>query len=110
MLKLFIERFFIETEQEAVELIEEAKKTNPGNLLKYSSQHKEKYNKDGEQIYDYYKVTLNKSFNIEKESIYKSPVSMGLIKVLLILLSSSIDFKNQVNWPFYKNDSFSECI
>ena len=35
---------------------------------------------------------------------------MGLIKVPLILLSSSIDFKNQVNWPFYKNDSFSEYI
>ena len=61
------ETWHAETEQEAVELIEEAKKTNPGNLLKYSSQHKEKYNKDGEQIYDYYKVTLNKTFNIEKE-------------------------------------------
>jgi len=35
---------------------------------------------------------------------------MGLIKVPLILLSPSIDFKNQVNWPFSENDSFSECI
>lgn len=56
-----------ETEEEAKALIEDAKKAKPGNLLKYSSQHKEKYSKDGEVVYDYYKVVLNKSFNVEKE-------------------------------------------
>lgn len=61
------EVWHVETEAEAMELINEAKNANPGNLLKYSSQHKEKYNKDGEKVYDYYKVMLNKSFNAEKE-------------------------------------------
>lgn len=55
------------TEAEALELINEAKRAKPGELLKYSSQHKEKYNKDGEEIYNYYKVTLNKTFNTEKD-------------------------------------------
>lgn len=61
------EIWHVESEKEAAELIENAKKANPGNLIKYSSQHKEKVNKDGETVYDYYKVTLSKNFNNERE-------------------------------------------
>ena len=63
------EIYRVDTEAEATELINEAK--NDGNyiLSKYSSVKREQKAK-GEVIDEWYKVTLVKSFNEEKEPAY----------------------------------------
>ena len=61
-----IETYRVDSEQEAVNLIEEAKKDNSYILGKYTNEHKERKSK-GEVIEEYYKVTLTKIFNDIKE-------------------------------------------
>jgi hypothetical protein len=60
------ENYRVESEAEAKELIEQAKQGNKYLLKKYSSQYKERKQK-GEVIDAWYKVTLVKVFNDEKE-------------------------------------------
>ena len=57
------------TEEEATELINEAKRDSNYILSKYSSVKREQKAK-GEVIDEWYKVTLVKSFNEEKEPAY----------------------------------------
>jgi len=60
------ETYRVADEAEAKELIEQAKKGNNYTLKKYISQYKERKQK-GEIIDTWYKVTLVKDFNDEKE-------------------------------------------
>lgn len=55
-----------DSEREAAELIEAAKKDGRYTLSKYSSVHKERKQK-GEVVDDYYMVTLVKTFDDPKE-------------------------------------------
>ena len=59
-----VETYRVDTEAEADQLIEDAKSV--GNLSKYSCVYKEKKQK-GEVVEDWYRVTLTKTFNDEKE-------------------------------------------
>ena len=61
-----IETYRVDTETEATAMIEEAKKDADFVLGKYSCMHKEKKSK-GEVIDEWYKLTLVKDFNDEKE-------------------------------------------
>lgn len=58
-----VEKYRVDTEFEATRLIEEAKKDNSCELVKYADEYKVK--KDDE----YHKVTLTKKFNEEKDPI-----------------------------------------
>ena len=60
------EVFRVETDEEAKNLIEEAKTSSMFELGKYSSEFKVKKQK-GEIVDEWYKVTLVKHFNDEKE-------------------------------------------
>ena len=60
------EVYRVDTENEAVRAIEEAKQDNSYMLSKYASEHKERKSK-GEVIDEYWKLTLTKSFNNIKE-------------------------------------------
>ena len=60
------ENYRVDNETEAKKLIETAKEDNHYILKKYSSQYKERKQK-GEVIDAWYKVTLIKEFNNEKE-------------------------------------------
>ena len=60
------EIYRVDNEAEAQELIAQAKKGNNYILKKYSSQYKERKQK-GEVVDAWYRVTLVKSFNDEKE-------------------------------------------
>ena len=60
------EIYRVATEEEATELINEAKRDSNYILSKYSSVKREQKAK-GEVIDEWYKVTLVKSFNEEKE-------------------------------------------
>jgi hypothetical protein len=60
------EIYRVETEEEATELINEAKSDGNYILSKYSSVKKEQKSK-GEVIDEWYRVTLVKTFNAEKE-------------------------------------------
>ena len=61
-----VETYRVETDTEAAQIIEEAKKDNRYSLIKYESVHKEKKQK-GEVIDEWYRVTLHKVFNNEAE-------------------------------------------
>lgn len=63
-----------DTENEATELINEAKENNKWTLQKYSSVKKEK-KKNGEIIDEYYTVSLVKQFNDIKEPVSEVSVS-----------------------------------
>ena len=63
------EIYRVATEEEAKELINEAKRDSNYILSKYSSVKREQKAK-GEVIDEWYKVTLVKSFNEEKEPAY----------------------------------------
>ena len=63
------EIYRVATEEEATELINEAKRDSNYILSKYSSVKREQKAK-GEVIDEWYKVTLVKSFNKEKEPAY----------------------------------------
>ena len=60
------EVFRVDTDEEAKGLIEEAKRSSMFELGKYSSEFKTKKQK-GEIVDEWYKVTLVKHFNDEKE-------------------------------------------
>ena len=61
-----VETYRVDTEAEAASLINEAKTATNFALIKYNCEHKERKQK-GEIIDEYYKVTLTKGFNNEKE-------------------------------------------
>ena len=60
------ETYRVDSEEQVVEMIEEAKKDNRFLLLKHTSQYKERKAK-GDVIDAWYKVTLTKGFTEEKE-------------------------------------------
>lgn len=60
------EIYRVDTEEEAVKLIDEAKADNTYTLTKYGKVHKEKKQK-GEIVDSYEKVTLTKTMNDEKD-------------------------------------------
>ena len=61
-----VETYRVDSELEAVNLIETAKCDGTYILGKYTNEHKERKSK-GEVIEEYYKVTLTKIFNDIKE-------------------------------------------
>lgn len=68
------EVYRVDSENEAAELINEAKASNKWMLQKYSSVKKEK-KKNGEIIDEYYLVSLVKQFNDVKEPVSEVSVS-----------------------------------
>lgn len=60
------EMYRADNELEAQQLIEDAKQESAFNLVKYTSQKKERLSK-GELIDEWYRVTLTKQFCDEKE-------------------------------------------
>ena len=60
------EVYRVDSEEKVLEMIEEAKEDNRFTLAKHSSQYKERKAK-GEVIDQWFKVTLVKKFNDEKE-------------------------------------------
>lgn len=68
------EEYRVSSEEEATNLIEEAKKSSIYNLNKYTSQHKERKQK-GEVIDSWWKVTLTKEFTDEKEPEIETQIS-----------------------------------
>jgi len=68
------EEYRVSTEEEATQLIDEAKKESGYILQKYGSQYKERKQK-GEVIDSYYKVTLVKTFTEEKEPNFQTKVT-----------------------------------
>lgn len=70
------ENYRVNNEEEAKQLIEEAKAGSNYTLKKYSSQYKERKAK-GEVIDAWYRVTLVKVFNDEKEPDSQIEVSYG---------------------------------
>lgn len=61
-----VETYRVDTETEAAALINSAKTATEFALIKYNCEHKERKQK-GEIIDEYYKVTLTKGFNDEKD-------------------------------------------
>lgn len=61
-----VETYRVGTEDEAKALIEEAKKDRAFTLVKYSSEYRCSKTK-GEISDEWYRVTLQKEFNVEKE-------------------------------------------
>ena len=68
------EAYRVDSENEAAELINEAKANNKWMLQKYSSVKKEK-KKNGEVLDEYYLVSLVKQFNDVKDPISEVSVS-----------------------------------
>lgn len=68
------EEYRVESEAEAVKLIEDAKADNHFILSKYENQYKERKQK-GEVIDSYWKVTLTKQFTDEKEPAFSTEVT-----------------------------------
>ena len=60
------EIYRVDTEQEAINMIQEAKDNNQYQLLEQNYKYKEKTQK-GEIVDTYWKVTLKKGFDNEKE-------------------------------------------
>lgn len=60
------EVYRVDSEEKVIEMIEEAKQDNRFILTKHASQYKERKAK-GEVIDSYYKISLTKTFNEEKE-------------------------------------------
>ena len=63
-----VETYRVDTEAEAAELIEEAKKSHKFTLAKYSSVYKERKQK-GEVADAWHRVSLTKIFDDEKDPI-----------------------------------------
>ena len=68
------EIYRVNTEKEAQDLISSAKEESGYELIKYNCANKEKKSK-GDVIDDWYKVSLVKRFNDEKEPVFKYRVS-----------------------------------
>ncbi len=62
------EVYRVDSESEATKIIEEAKKSNKYELIRYNRIQRERKQK-GEVIDSWYKVTLNKKFDDEKEPL-----------------------------------------
>jgi hypothetical protein len=62
------EVYRVDNEDQAARLIEDAKNSNQYTLSKYSSVHKERKQK-GEVVDEWYRLTLTKVFDDEKEPI-----------------------------------------
>ena len=62
------EVYRVDNEDQAARLIEDAKNSNQYTLSKYSSVHKER-KKQGEVIDEWYRLTLTKVFDDEKEPV-----------------------------------------
>ena len=62
------EVYRVDNEDQAARLIEDAKNSNQYTLSKYSSVHKER-KKQGEVVDEWYRLTLTKVFDDEKEPI-----------------------------------------
>ena len=60
------ETYRVDSEEEAKQLIENAKVDGAGSIVKYSCDYHERKSK-GEIIDSWYRVTLNRSFTDEKE-------------------------------------------
>lgn len=67
------ESYRVDTEGEAANLIEAAKNDKVSSLKKYTSEHKERKSK-GEIVDEWFKVTLVKVFNDEKDAT--TPISI----------------------------------
>lgn len=62
------EVYRVDSEEEAARVINEAKESNKYSLSKYSSVHKER-KKQGEVVDEWYRLTLTKVFDDEKEPV-----------------------------------------
>ena len=71
-----VETWRVDTEAEAIDLIEDAKQDNHFMLAKYSRDHKERKSK-GEVIDEWYKVSLTKIINDEKDPFSNTKVWYG---------------------------------
>lgn len=70
-----VETYRVETETEAATLINDAKHSDVFTLAKYSSELKQKKSK-GEVVEEWYRVTLAKDFNDEKETEFNTSVKV----------------------------------
>ena len=70
------EVYRVDTEKEAAELINKAKQDREYDLAKYSSTKKERKQK-GEIIDEWYRVSLTKKFNDEKDPISVVNIKYG---------------------------------
>jgi len=70
-----VETYRVENETEAAALINEAKHADIFTLAKYSSELKQKKAK-GEIVEEWYRVTLTKEFNDEKDSESSTPITV----------------------------------
>ena len=68
------EQYRVDSEQTAANLINEAKSNKNFALIKQHCEHKERKAK-GEVIDSYYRVTLTKQFNEEKEPVVNYKIS-----------------------------------
>lgn len=62
-----VETYRVDTEDEAQRLIDAAKADNSFALVKYASQHKELKETKNRDYDEWYRVTLTKAFDDEKE-------------------------------------------
>lgn len=68
-----VETYRLDSEEEAVRLIEESKKSNKYELTKYTNEHKEVKQK-GEVIEEYQKVQLTKLINDIKDPYIETQI------------------------------------
>jgi hypothetical protein len=68
-----VETYRIDSEKEATEFIEDAKRSPNFTLVKYSNEQKERKEK-GEVVDEWRRVTLWKSFNDEKDPVVEVKV------------------------------------
>ncbi len=70
------ETYRVDSEDQVLEMIDEAKKDNRFTLVKHTSQYKER-KKQGEVIDAWYKVSLTKQFCDEKEPDATATITYG---------------------------------
>ena len=71
-----VETYRVDSEDQVLEMIEEAKQDNRFTLVKHASQYKERKAK-GEVIDAWYRVSLTKNFTDEKEPEANVTISYG---------------------------------
>lgn len=82
------ETYRVDTESEVKTLIEEAKASNIFELKQYNCEHKQKKEK-GEIVDEWFRVTLKKTFNDEKDPY--SDISVGYEHIGTFNLREEID-------------------
>lgn len=86
------EVYRVDSEAEAVELIESAKKDRMFTLTKYTTEYKEVKSK-GEVVDDYYKVTLTKMINdIKEPASYVNVYYSELTTATAVINNSEVEF------------------